>query len=196
MKITIGLFLLFMLPVTAHQQPRKQQSIEFTRDNPSALISTNSSQYAIFGLKLGMSPAQVGSVLSQHKMLVAERDRSSRIYVYDRGPRGTKGKVILYLIWEPDRAKLGRITVFADCSRYLKSNVARLLTSEALSDSSAFKQTFIGNADRSDITLDIASIDLKNTTYYYDKIGIEVTLVHLSGHEEHVVFALVAKDHE
>jgi len=38
----------------------------------------------------------------------------------------------------------------------------------------------------------VKSIDLKNTTYYYDQIGIEVTLVH-SGKKENVVFALVAK---
>jgi hypothetical protein len=56
---------------------------------------------------------------------------------------------------------------------------------------SAFRKTFIGNPDRSEITLEVKSIDLKNTTYYYDKIGLEVTLVH-DGKKESVVFALVA----
>jgi hypothetical protein len=140
-----------------------------------------------------MSLTQARRVLRRNKKLVAERDRASRIYVYDRGPRGKKGRTILYLIWEPDRKKLGHITVFDDCAKYLKPNFARLLTFEALSDSSVFKRAFIGNADRSAVTLDVPSIELKNTTYYYDTIGVEVTLVHLSNNEEHIVFALVTK---
>jgi hypothetical protein len=193
MKVLVAVFFLLILPVTSYGQARTKQTIELTRDNPSTLISTNSSAYTIFGFRLGMSPTQARKVLRRNKMLVAERDRASRIYVYDRAPHGTKGKTILYLIWEPDRKRLEQITIFDDCGKYLKPNFARLLTSEALSDSSLFKQTFIGDADQSAVTLDVPSIGLKNTTYFYETIGIEVTLVHLSKNEEHVVFALVAK---
>jgi hypothetical protein len=195
MKLLITLLVLLMLPVMTYEQAQPNQIIELTRDNPATLISTNSSNYSIFGLKLGMSPAEVQRVLSQHKMLVGARDQfnSSRIYVSDRGPGGRKGKEILYLIWEPGRSQLSEITIFVDCAGYLKPNFARLLTPEGISDSSVFKKTFIGNAERSNVTLDVKSIDLKNITYYYDQIGIEVTLVH-SGKEEHVVFALVAKN--
>jgi hypothetical protein len=166
MKLLITLFWLFILPVMIYEQARTNQTVEFTRDNPSTLISTNSSDYTILGFKLGMSPAEAQRILAQHRMLVGEQDQfnSSRIYVYDRGPGG----------------------------KYLKPNFARLLTPEGISDSSAFKKNFIGNADRSEVTLDVRSIDLKNTTYYYEKIGIEVTLVH-DAQKGHVVFALVAK---
>ena len=193
MKLLIAIFVLLIVPVTAYGQARTKPAIELTRDSPSTLISTNSSDYTVFGLKLGMSPTQARRVLKQNKRLVGVRDRASRIYVYDKGPGGAKGKAVLYLIWEPDGTKLGRITVFNDCAKYLKPNFARLLTFDGLSDSSVFRKAFIGDSNRSDVTLDVPSIDLKNTTYYYDKIGLEVTLVHLHSKEEHVVFALVAK---
>ena len=190
MKLLITISLLLILSVITFGQGR---GIELTKDNPSTLISTNSAGYTIFGFRLGMSRPEVQRVLAQHKMLSGDQDafNSSRIYVSDRGPRGQKGKEILYLIWEPGKPGLSEITIFTDCARYLTPNFARLLTPEGISDSSAFRKTFIGNPDRSDPTLDVKSIDLKNTTYYYDKIGIEVTLVH-SGKKENVVFALVA----
>lgn len=193
MKLLIGIFVLLVLPVTAYDQARTNFAIELTRDSPATLISTNSSNFTVFGLRLGMSQAQARRVLRHNKMLMTLRDRASRIYIYDKGLGGMRGKTILYLIWEPDRTKLGRITVFDDCAKYLKPNFARLLTFEGLSDSSVFRKAFIGDPDRSDVTLDVPSIDLKNTTNHYDKIGLEVTLVHLHSKEEHVVFALVAK---
>ena len=189
MKLLITISLLLILAVNTFGQER---GIELTGDNPSTLISTNSASYTIFDFKLDMSRPEAQRVLAQHKMLSGQQDafNPSRIYVSDRGPRGQKGKEILYLIWEPGGTKLSEITIFTDCAKYLTPNFARLLTPEGISDSSAFRKTFIGNPDRSDPTLDVKSIDLKNTTYYYDKIGIEVTLVH-SGKIENVVFALV-----
>jgi hypothetical protein len=191
MKLLITISLLLILSVITVGQGR---GIELTKDNPSTLISTNSASYTIFGFKLGMSRPEAQKILAQHKTLVGQQDafNRARIYVSDKGSRGQKGKEILYLIWEPDGTKLSEITIFTDCAKYLTPNFARLLTLEGISDSSAFRKTFIGNFDRSDATLDVKSIDLKNTTYYYDKIGIEVTLVH-SGKEENVVFALVAR---
>jgi len=190
MKRLITISLLLILSAITLGQGR---GIELTRDNPSTLTSTNSASYTIFGFKLGMSRPEAQKVLATHKMLVGQQDafNPARIYVSDRGPRGQQGKEILYLIWEPGGTKLSEITIFTDCAKYLTPNFARLLTPEGISDSSAFRKTFIGNPDRSDPTLDVKSIDLKNTTYYYDKIGIEVTLVH-SGKTENVVFALVA----
>jgi len=190
MKLLITISLLLILAGVTFGQGH---GIELTKDNPATLISTNSAAYTIFGFRLGMSRPEAQRILARQKLLVGERDEfnSSRIYVYDRGPQGNKGKAVLYLIWEPGGIRLSEITIFNDCRKYLTPNFARLLTPEGLSDSSAFKKTFIGNADRSDVTLEVKSIDLKNTTYYYDKIGIEVTLVH-DADKEHVVFALVA----
>jgi hypothetical protein len=190
MKLLITISLLLILSTIPFGQGR---GIELTTDNPATLISTNSAAYTIFGFRLGMSRPEAQRILAQRMSLVGERDEfnSSRIYVYDRGPLGQKGKTVLYLIWEPDGTRLSEITIFNDCAKYLSLNFARLLTPAAISDSSVFKKTFIGNADRADVTLEVKSIDLKNTTYYYDKIGIEVTLVH-DAKEEHVVFALVA----
>lgn len=85
---------------------------------------------------------------------------------------------------------MNRITVFQDFRSSLSQNFRRLLTFEAVDNNSTFKQNFIGYANRSKITLDVPSIDLKHTTYFYDEIGLEVTHKHSSDGEE-VVFAIV-----
>jgi hypothetical protein len=53
MKFLIAIFVLFILPVTAHEQASTKQTIELTRDNPATLISTNS-----FGLHHPWSQAR------------------------------------------------------------------------------------------------------------------------------------------
>jgi hypothetical protein len=191
MKTLITVVLLFIMSTTAAAQ---RAEIELTRDNPDTLISTNSAQYRVFGFRLGMSHPEAERNLARQKLLLGENDslNPGRIYVYDRTPDGQKSKSVLYLIWKPGEAALSEITVFTDCARYLTPNFARLLTPEGVSETSAFRKKFIGAADRSDISLEVKSIDLKNTSYHYERIGVEVTLVH-SDKKENVVFALVAQ---
>lgn len=168
-------------------------AIELTRDNPTSLIGTNSSTYRIFGFRLGMQRKEAEKMLKGSKQLIGETDdyNPSRIYVYRRNADGSKGESLLYLIWEPNKKRLGQITVFNGCSELLTGNFQRLLTSEAV-DESPFRNQFIGAPVRSKVTLDIPSIELKNTTYFYDAIGLEVTHVH-SSDGDNVVFALIDK---
>lgn len=66
------------------------------------------------------------------------------------------------------------------------------MTFEALDSNSEFKNKFIGYPDRSKITLEFPSIDVKHTTYYYDEIGLEITHKY-SPKEEETVFAIVKR---
>ncbi len=80
------------------------------------------------------------------------------------------------------------ITVFQDCRSFLSQSFRRLLTFEAVDDSSEFKRKFIGYANNSKITLDVP--DRKHATYFYDEIGLEVTYKH-SSYGDEVVFAIM-----
>ena len=187
-RTLLCLLFLVAVPVYAGQA----DTIDLSKDNPNTLIHTRSTDYTIQGFQLGLTHGQAWKILENNNLLLGERDGAnpSRIYVYSRAVDGSKGEAVLYLIWEPEEREMRRITVFQDCRGFLSESFRRLLTFEAVDGNSEFKRKFIGYPNRSKITLDIPSIDLKHTTYYYDEIGLEITHKHSSEGEE-VVFAVV-----
>jgi len=166
-------------------------AIELTKDNPKTLIGTRPSDYSVSGIRLGITHEQAWRILEKSNSLIGVKDDAnpSRIYVYSKNKDGSKGNSALYLIWEPEVAKMQSITVFQGYSGELSPNFRRLLTFEAVDNNSEFKRKFVGYANRSNITLDIPSINLKFTTYFYDDIGLEITHQH-SSDEDRVVFAI------
>lgn len=167
-------------------------AFELTKDNPETLIGSKSNNYSISGFRLGITHDQAWRILKENNSLIGVKDGAnpSRIYVYTQNQDGSRGKAVLYLIWEPGMAKLGQITVFQDYRNILSKNFRRLLTFEAVDDTSAFKRNFIGYANRSKISLDVPEIDMKHKTYFYDEIGLEISHQH-SSDEDKVVFAIV-----
>ena len=182
--------LLFLMAVPAYSG--QASAIDLGKDNPNTLLGTKSTDYSIYGFRLGLIHEQTWKMLEKNNLLWGERDDSnpSRIYVYGRNVDGSKGEAVLYLIWEPGEREMSRITVFQGCRSFLSQSFRRLLTFEAVDESSEFKRKFIGYANKSKITLDVPSIDLKQTTYFYDEIGLEVSYMHSSEGDE-VVFAIV-----
>jgi hypothetical protein len=189
-RIGTILCLLFLVAVSAYSG--QAVAVDLGKDNPNTLIGTKSTDYRIYSFRLGLTHDQTWEILRNNNLLLGEIDGAnpSRIYVYSRNVDSSKGKAILYLIWEPREKEMSKITVFQDCRSSLSQNFRRLLSFEAVDDNSDFKRNFIGYANRSKITLDVPSIDLKHTTYFYDEIGLEVTHKHSSDGEE-VVFAIV-----
>ncbi len=187
-KTILCLLLLVAVPAFAGQA----DTIDLGKDNPNTLIHTRSTDYTIQGFQLGLTHDQAWKILENNNLFLGERDGAnpSRIYVYSRNDDGSKGKAVLYLIWEPKEREMSSITVYQDCRSFLSQSFRRLLTFEAVDGNSEFKRKFIGYPNRSKITLDVPSIDLKHTTYYYDEIGLEITHKHSSEVEE-IVFAVV-----
>jgi hypothetical protein len=193
MKPTFILFVLLLASSGAGKAAR-QKTVELTKDNPSTLIATDSKDYTIYGLRLGLTRQEAEKILAASDVLKGVQDdfNPSRIYVYYRDESKAEKDSVLYLIWKPGQARLSEITVFTGFKDSLTDNFKRLLTSEAADQSSDFVKSFVGLPDRSKVTLDVRSIGLKNTTYYYERLGLEVTNVHDSEGDQ-VVFALVAK---
>ncbi len=171
--------------------PYQLLAFELTKDNPKTLIGTNSSEYTINGIKLGMTHNQARYQLQKNISLIGVKDKNnpSRIYVYSTNKNGNKDKAVFYLIWKPKAKELKKIVIYQDYRSSLSKMFRHLLTFEAIDNNSKFKRKFIGYANKSRITLDIPSIDLKHTTYFYDDIGIEITKKH-SSDEETVNFCL------
>jgi hypothetical protein len=187
----LPIFLLLLFKAVS-ADPGQAVVIDLGNDNPSTLIGTKSIDYRIYGFRLGLTHEQTWKILANNHLLLGERDADnpSRIYVYSRDVDGSKGKAILYLIWEPSERGMSRITFFQDIRSALSQSFRRLLTFEAVDDDSDFKKKFIGYANRSGITVDIPLINVKHTTYFYDEIGLEVTRQR-NFDEDLVVFAIV-----
>lgn len=170
--------------------------IDLNIDNPSTLIGTNSINYKICGFRLGLSHDQAWEIIKRNNLILGEIDEAnpSRIYVYCPNLDGIKGDSVLYLIWEPNEIELSQIIVFHDYRNFLTQNFRRLLSFESLDDKSDFKKSFIGYANRTEVTLDLPSLDLKITSYVYDDIGLEVIHNHFAD-EEKVAFAIVKTNH-
>lgn len=126
--ITTLLCLLFLVagPAFAGQV----DEIDLSKDNPSTLIHTRSTDYTIQGFQLGLTHDQAWEILENNSLFLGEIDAAnpSRIYVYSRSDDGSKGKAVLYLIREPTERKMSRITVFQDCRSFLSQSFRRLLT--------------------------------------------------------------------
>ena len=143
--------------------------INLERDNPNTLIGSSYLQFRVFGLSVNMTHEQAWERINSDSRIYGEDDRPNpgRIYVYDARNR----KCILYLIWNQRENRMASMTVFNDCSDFLSSSFKRLLTLEAINGLSSF----LGNSNRSRETLNISSIGVLYTTYYYDDIGIQIT---------------------
>ncbi|OWK35618.1 S1C family serine protease [Fimbriiglobus ruber] len=172
--------------------PAQSNGVEFTKDNPSTLISATSADFKVSGIKLGLSHDEVWEILRNSNSMVGVKDTSnpSRIYVRRRLPNDEMGQTILYLIWQPGEHSLSKITIFQEFKSALSVNIKRLLTFEAVDDSAPFRRAFIGYPDRSKTTLSVPEIDLKHVTYFYDEIGMEITHKHSSNGDQ-IAFAIV-----
>lgn len=148
--------------------------IELTTDNPSTLIDTNSKDYTIGGLRLGMSHDQAWRVLEASTIFIGERDwgNSERIYVYALNSKGTKGDNIMYLIWNVGEVDLKRIVFFPECRKLLSASFSRLLTLEAIDPTSAFRKEFIGYEDW--VMQERVAISDSQVKYVYDDIGLAI----------------------
>ncbi len=149
-------------------------AIELTTDNPSTLIGTNSKNYSIGGLRLGMSHDEAWRVLEASPILTGKRDsgNSERIYVYTRNADGAKGESALYLIWKVGEVEMERIVFFPGCRHLLSANFSRLLTLEAIDPKSRFRSEFIGYEDWA--VQERVAISDSQVVYVYERIGLKI----------------------
>ena len=180
-----------MVNIAVIAQAGEITALDLTKDNPLTLTGTKALDYKVFDLCLGLTHDQAWEIIRKNNLILGEKDKSnsSRVYVYSRRNDGSRGEAILYLLWEPDEKRMSGMTVFQGCRSLLSRNFRRLLTFEAFDNDSEFKRKFIGYANRSEITLDVPSLGLKHTTYFYDDIGLNVTRKHAPDGDE-VVFQI------
>ena len=150
---------------------------EITELDVTSINDFRADKISIFGVKLGMSMNKSLDTLIRNKDITIEKDESdsNRYYVYDKTEDGAKGNCILYLIWNKNEPGLKRITIYTKFSKYLIGKTKHLLTYDVLNRRSKITKTFLHSPHRSEITMEIHTIKLKETTYYYHDKWIEVS---------------------
>jgi hypothetical protein len=154
--------------------------IEITTTDITLYPKLKSNKISVYGIHIGMTQSEVNKILSENSKLYYYVDKvhtttDNRIYVYDRNKDMEKRNCILYLIWTDNSKELSKITFFEDFASYLVGSTSKLLTFEGFDSQSKLSQDYLGYPNKTKITLDIPSIGLKHTTYYYYSKGIEIT---------------------
>jgi hypothetical protein len=185
-----------MLLTLACFPARAQSKIEITTTDVPTLIGKTSKQLSVLGFDISMTRAQAKAALKKSTTLIEDIDEYNpgRIYVYSKKDDGTKDQAMLYLIWDgaPKTGQMKSITVFEGMVSQLTPNFKRLQTFEkdASKEKADFIMKFVGRPDSTAVTLDVPSIELKHTTYFYKTIGFEITHKHSIDGGDTVVFAL------
>lgn len=179
MKKILILSLTIILTSTLYSQDNSSV-IEITATDITLYPKLKSDNISVFGIQIGMTQMEVNKILSENSQLYYYVDNGHstsdyRIYVYDRNKDKEKRNCVLYLIWTNNSNELSKITFFEDFATYLIGSTSKLLTFEGFDFQSKFSQDYLGYPNKTKITLDIPSIGLKHTTFYYYSKGIEIT---------------------
>jgi hypothetical protein len=162
---------------------------EITSVDLTTVKNLRGDRVTVFGTKLGMTHAEAKAILDKNPKLTYKVDGSNpdRIYV-----NGAAGGELFYLIWEPGKPKLTRITIFRDFTPFLVGETKQLMTTDAITEDSKLAREFLGKATSKKVTLDVPSIQLKHVTYWFDKRWMAVTHQMPEGR---VVFAFESPDY-
>jgi hypothetical protein len=175
-------FILFILILSLNNTLYSQNNvtdIEITNTDITLYPELKSNKISVFGIQVGMTQTKVNKILSENSKLYyyvnnGHNTTDYRIYVYDRNKANEKRNCILYLIWTDNNKELTEIVIYGDFAPYLVGSSSRLLTFEGFDFRSKLSQDYLGYPNKTKVTLDIPSIGLKQTTYYYYSKGINI----------------------
>lgn len=178
-KSILCIFIIFSVISIALAQESNLK--EISKIDITTFKKIKSDEVSVFGLHLGMDPDEVHYILMKNKNLDYQVDKMHgttdiRIYVYDKDETGNNKNCILYLIWENRKTELSTITLFEDFAPYLIGNSSYLLANEFSDKNAEIINKFLRKPDRSEITLNIPSIQTKHITNSYDSRGFKITL--------------------
>ena len=160
---------LFFMPFCGFAQTPSFDTTELTRDDITKIKNFNGSTAHVFGLHVGMTihDARYAAANFEEHPVVFEQDKynNNRFYLYEPGDR-KKRKTLAYLLWPDKDSGLKEIILFQDAESYIPGG-NMLFSKEVLDSTSGIFSSFFGKPASSKIELNIESIHMKNTRYFY-----------------------------
>lgn len=150
---------------------------------------------SILGLKLGLGWDEAKAIVDANPELVFDLDEPNpgRFYVNDAG--GEPGDpALFYCQWPDGRETMGRMVIYGRAKRFMPASAAPLFDMPSLAEAPAAVRAWLGEPDRSVVTLDIPSIGLKLTTHVFERRALEVIDYSSSGEPPHVMIAVVVPE--
>ncbi|RYD73578.1 MAG: hypothetical protein EOP53_19850 [Sphingobacteriales bacterium] len=159
--------------LSAQRKTKPTTIIELTETDFAKLKDFDARYATVFGVGLDMNVGKVQTIIKAKPYLKLEKDafNRSRYYLYDISH--DTGKVLLgYLKWHPKDSGLQEFILYPEITPYLKGLSGSILTKECQDPQSDIYKNFLGAAVDKDIILDIPSIPLKTTRYYYPALSL------------------------
>ncbi|MEX0966422.1 MAG: hypothetical protein WD077_04235 [Bacteroidia bacterium] len=171
---TLIFALMLASPVFA-QSPNEK--IEIMKTDITSVQNFNAEMVTVYGVSLGMLQHEALEILRKNDNLFVKIDNYNeyRVYVYDKNEEGERNEPILYYIWEKGATGLKMITFFTPSVEYLVGNTKDLLSLQTLDSNSGICKEFLGKCNYQKVTLDIPSIEMKHTAFYFVERGLKVT---------------------
>lgn len=150
---------------------------------------------SILGLRLGQTWEEAKAIVDANPDLVFDLDEANpgRFYVNDAG--GGPGDVALfYCQWPNNRKTMGRLVIYPRVRRFMPEGAARLMDMPSLAAAPPAVSAWLGQPDRSVVTLDVPSIGLELVTHVFEQRAIEIVDYTSSGEPPHTIFVLVVPE--
>ena len=167
----LGITLLIFTPLFGFAQYASFDTTEITHSDITKLKDFNGSTAHVFGLHVGMTikDARYAATNFDEHPVVFEQDKynNNRFYLYEPGDR-KKRKTLAYLLWPDKDSGLKEIILFQDAQSYIPQGNT-LFSKKVLDSTSDVFSSFFGKPASSKIELNIESIHMKNTRYFYPK---------------------------
>jgi hypothetical protein len=159
--------------VSAQKKTTHAPAVELTETDFAKLKDFDAKYATVFGIGLNMTVGKVQAIVKTKPYLKLEKDafNRSRYYLYDVSK--DTGKILLgYLKWHPKDSALQEYVLYQEITPYLKGLSCTILSAACLNPESEVYKNFLGKAIEEDVILDIPSIPLKTTRYYYPALSL------------------------
>ena len=170
----LGITLLIFTPLFGFAQTPSFDTTEITHSDLTKLNNFNGSTAHVFGLHVGMTinDARYAAANFEEHPVIFEQDKfnNNRFYLYEPGDR-KKRKTLAYLLWPGRDSGLKEIILFQDAKSYIAGGNT-LFSKEVLDSTSNVFNSFFGKPASSKIELQIESIHMKNTRYFFPNHSI------------------------
>jgi hypothetical protein len=176
------LYLLIILPLITikvkGQEILASDSIEASITDFTKIKDFSAKHASVFGLKIGLKINEAKEIISAFDSfsLRLEQDRYNnfRYYLYEIHGKDSIKVPIGLCKWESASSGLSELILYEEAMDCLAGDIHKLFSAEALDSSADLSRNFLGNPTKVVVDLEIPSLGMKSTRYYYAKRSIIV----------------------
>ncbi len=164
-------------------KPSTNTTYEITKTDITQLSKGKLENISVFNVKLGASLNNVQKTIDAQEGLDLVEDlfTNHRYYLYDKQQNRNQQVPIAYLKWNEKDQNLSEIIIYPGISKYLVGDTKKLVSKKVIDSQSNLPEEFIGEPNKEEVLVDIPSINLQNTAYYFPNKDCQVIKQKMNG---------------